>query len=164
MERWLRRAVRGDVVPVAVGGQGNKRKLRMFDAKRRRFADSRRGFRGNGLIERSAVRLEMMMGAKRGKMRKGGLPVARDGNAVRFASAGDAVCGWNDVWTMCWAVRFDSLDRRVGTASGDGCALRVRALQVLRSGHSWELLCKSGIARGNWSIDGLIDRYARFAR
>lgn len=77
---------------------------------------------------------------KRGKMGKGGF---------RFHMTG---------------MRFDSLDWRMGTAGGDGCALRFRALQVLRSVDSWELLCKSGIARGNWSIDGLIDRYARFAR
>lgn len=70
----------------------------MFDAKRRRFADSRRGFRGNGLIERSAVRLEMMMGAKRGKMRKGGFRL--HGTGMRYGSlllamrsAGGTMCG-----------------------------------------------------------------------
>ena len=82
------------------------------------------------------MRLEMMMVAKRGKLGKGGFQLHGTGmrhgsirRAMRFADG-----------TMCWAVRFDSLDRRVGTAGGDGCALRFRALQVLRSGHSWELL------------------------
>lgn len=32
-ERWLRRAVRGDVVSVAVGGRENRRNLRMLVRK-----------------------------------------------------------------------------------------------------------------------------------
>lgn len=70
----------------------------MLCAKGRWFADSLRRFQGNGLVERNAVRLEMMMVEKRGKMGKGGFRFHMTGMrygsirlAIRFA--GGTMCG-----------------------------------------------------------------------